>query len=355
MKICVLVLFPAIVAIAQQIPGRYVVELTGEPAAAAARSGRFAAARTAVRQGQANARRDVASRGGAVIESLDTVVNALVVTIPEARAAELEQIPGVTRVHPVYRIEPLLNRALAIHRVPQAWAALPAGQSGAGAGMKIALIDSGIDVNHPAFSGPLPELPGYPKVLYSSDLAFTNARIIVARNYTRLLPDGGDPDADDRDGHGTGTAMAAAGGPVVSPYGPLSGVAPAAYVGNYKVLDSSGSTSDVVAKAIDDAVADGMDVINLSLGAYVTSYQQVAASSLSIMTVEGAARAGVLVVVAAGNSGPGATTIGDYGSAPDVITLGAIMSDRFLGSAVTIDGVAPYAAVPGDGANPDLR
>ena len=65
-----------------------------------------------------------------------------------------------------------------------------------------------------------------------------------------------------------------------------------------------------------------------------------------------ATRAGVLVVVAAGNSGPGATTIGDYASAPDAITLGAIMNDRSLGNAVTVNGADPYAAVPGDGANP---
>ena len=309
MKILVFVLFSAIAAVGQQVPGRYVVELAGDPAAIsavrqgarfAARSAGFAAARAAVRQAQSSARREVASRGGAVIESMDTVVNALVVTIPEARAAELEQIAGVTRVHPVDLVLPLLNHALAIHRVTEAWAALPLGRESAGAGMKIALIDSGIDVNHPAFSVPLPAVPGFPKVFSSADIAFTNAKIIVARNYTRLLPDGGEPDADDRDGHGTGTAMAAAGGPVVSPYGPLSGVAPAAYIGNYKVLGSGGTTSDIVAKAIDDAVADGMDVINLSLGSYVTSFRQVAASALGVSTLEGATRAGVIVVVAAG-------------------------------------------------------
>ena len=97
----------------------------------------------------------------------------------------------------------------------------------------------------------------------------------------------------------------------------------------------------MVAKAIDDAVADGMDVINLSLGSYVTSYRQVAASSLSVSTIEGATRAGVIVVVAAGNSGPGATTIADYASAPDAIALGAIRNDRWLGNAVTVNGGDP--------------
>ncbi len=363
MKIFALILLFLSAVFGQPVPGRYVIELAGDPAAIstvrqgsssrlAARTAGFAAARASVRQQQSAARREVASRGGAVINSLDTVINGLVVNIPEERAAELAQIPGVVRVHPVDRVLPFLDHALGVHHVPAAWAALPLGQNSAGAGMKIAMIDTGIDVNHPAFSAPLPALEGYPRVFDPADVKFTNAKIIVARNYTSLLPDGGDPDADDHEGHGTGTAMAAAGGPVVSPYGQLSGVAPAAYLGNYKVLDSAGSTSDVVAKAIDDAVADGMDVINLSLGGYVYAYRQVAATALGIAAMEAATRAGVLVVVAAGNSGPGPTTLGDYGSAADVITLGAIMNDRWLADAVKISGADPYPAVPGTGANP---
>ena len=97
----------------------------------------------------------------------------------------------------------------------------------------------------------------------------------MAKNYTPLLPDGGEPDANDYDGHGTGTAMVAAGGPAISPYGAIIGVAPKAYIGSYKVLDSNGATSDVIAKAIDDAVADGMDVINISLGSFVASYSDI--------------------------------------------------------------------------------
>ena len=68
--------------------------------------------------------------------------------------------------------------------------------------------------------------------------------------------------------------------------------------------------------------------------------------------IERAAKAGVIVVVAAGNQGPAAGTIGDYASAPDAITMAAIHNDRSLGYAITIDGVAPYAAYAGDGPNP---
>src|ERR1035437_10315203 len=361
MKTIFFLLLSASATFAQVVPGRYILELSGDPAAVAAvqqgarpgaRATALAAHRTAVRQSQASARTAVAARGGTVVESLDTVFNGLIVNIPDARAAELLEIPGAVKLHAVRRVQPLLNHALPLHKVPDAWNLLPLGQDGAGAGIKIAMIDSGVDVNNPAFSDPLPPVDGFPKVLFASDTRFTNAKVIVAKNYTTLLPDGGEPDADDRDGHGTGTSVAAAGGAASTPYGPLTGVAPKAYIGNYKVLDANGGTSDVIAKAIDDAVADGMDVINISLGSYVTSYSDIASSEVGQAAIARAAQAGVIVVVAAGNSGPGAGTIGDYASAPDAITMGAIHNDRSLGNAITIDGVAPYAAFTGDGPDP---
>jgi subtilisin family serine protease len=283
---------------------------------------------------------------------MDTVVNALIVSIPDARAAELSKVPGVVKVHPVHRVRALLDHALPVHKVPDAWNTLPLGQSSAGAGIKIGMIDSGIDVNNAAFSDPLPPVPGFPMVLAMGDLQFTNAKIIVAKNYTPLLPDGGDPDANDRDGHGTGTSMAAAGGTVAGPYGVITGVAPKAYLGSYKVLDANGATSDVIAKAVDDAVADGMDVLNISLGSFVASYSDIDPRAIDIAAIEGATQAGVVVVVAAGNSGPGAGSISNYGSLPDVITLGAIMNDRALGYAISVSGAAPYEAFPGNGPDP---
>ncbi len=361
MKTILLVLLSASATFAQVVPGRYILELSGDPASVAAPQGArsaaramaMAARRTAVQQLQASARTGVAARGGIVIASLDTVFNGLIVNIPDAHAADLLQIPGAVRLHAVRRVRPVLNHALPLHKVPDAWNLLPLGQSGAGAGIKIAMIDTGVDVNNPAFSDPLPPVDGFPKVLFASDTQFTNAKVIVAKNYTTLLPDGGDPDANDRDGHGTGTSLAAAGGAANTPYGPIMGVAPKAYIGSYKVLDASGGTTDVIVKAIDDAVADGMDVLNLSLGAYVTSYSDIAAGDVGQAAFARAAQAGVIVVVAAGNQGPAAGTISDYASSPDVITLASIHNDRSLGNAITLAGVAPYAAFSsGDGPNP---
>lgn len=361
-KAITLAIFSAVAVFGQVVPGRYIVELSGDPAAAAptragarlaARDTGFTARRAAVRRGQVPIRRGVADHGGTVLESMDTVVNGLIVNIPDDRAAELLQVPGVSKVHPVRELRMTLDHALPLHQVPAAWATLPLGQDSAGAGIKIGIIDTGIDVNHPAFRDPLPAVEGFPKVLASTDTKFTNAKIIVARNYSKLLGSGGDPDADDRVGHGTGTSMAAAGGAAVSPYGPIIGVAPKAYLGNYKVFAASGSTTtDIITKAVDDAVADGMDVINLSLGSYVTDYSDVDVNTIEIATLEAAVRAGVVVTVSAGNDGPGAGTIGDLASAPDVISAGAIRNDRTLGFALRVGGVDLYAAVPGSGPNP---
>ena len=92
-----------------------------------------------------------------------------------------------------------------------------------------------------------------------------------------------------------------------------------------------------------------MDVLNLSLGAYVTSYSNIAPNEVGIAAIERATAAGVIVVVAAGNQGPAAGTMADYASAPDAITMASIHNDRSLGFAINVDGVAPYPAYAGDG------
>ena len=77
----------------QTIPGRYVIELSGEPA------GRQSARQAVVRSAQIAPRRSVAALGGTVIDSMDKVINALIVEIPAERVAELMQVPDVVKVH----------------------------------------------------------------------------------------------------------------------------------------------------------------------------------------------------------------------------------------------------------------
>jgi subtilisin family serine protease len=104
--------------------------------------------------------------------------------------------------------------------------------------------------------------------------------------------------------------MITAGVRTAGPLATVSGVAPDAWLGNYKVFGSPGvndsSTDDAVLKAIDDAVADGMDIINLSLGEDLASRIEF---DPIVAAVERATRAGVIAVAAAGNNGGDLNTL----------------------------------------------
>lgn len=355
MKSIAILLGLAIAAFGQTVPNQYIVELTGAPAIVTAghKSPRLAAHRSAVRQRQFPVSVAIEDFGGTVLDQIDTVANALIVAIPDSQAPLLATIPGVLAVHPVRELRHSLDHALPLMKVPDAWATLPQGRDSAGAGIKIAILDSGIDVNHPGFSdATLPPVDGFPRAFSDADKKFTNAKIIVAKNFTSLLGTANsEPDPDDQDGHGTGVAMAAAGGPTTSPFGSITGVAPKAYLGNYKIGAGGRTSNSAVIKAIDEAVADGMDVLNLSWGGPAADSFSVDQFNVAIAAIERAAKAGVLMTISAGNQGPDPGTISDYSSAPSAISVGAIINDRLLGSSVATPGVAPYFAFPGDGPN----
>jgi len=343
--------------LAAQVPGLYIVELTGDPVAAAAISApkdrRAAAAfdrRAAIRFEREQVRRAMTPLGVEVLEAVEYAGNALIVRAA-VDAGEIEKLPGVRRVHPVYEIEPLLDRALPLLHVPEAWVRT-GGEDRAGAGVKIAILDSGIDFAHPAFqdsSLPMPE--GFPRASKDDDLAFTSSKVIVARSYAFLYGPTGDQTPRDRQGHGTAVAATAAGVIHRTPLGVLSGVAPKAWLGNYNLSNPGSSRSfrsDVVTKAFDDAVADGMNVINLSLGSAFSLRPQ---DDFFTDMVDRAMGLGILVVASAGNDGPEPHTVGSKAVAPGVIGVGASVSDRIFSGTARL-GEKPYQALPGSGPNP---
>jgi len=353
-------LLAALALAAQWVPNRYLVELTEPPAADVAleqepgvfpqllRSDFRTYAIRARRQQQA-LRAELRRRGIQVLDSVEIVANALIVSASQADIAALETLSGVRRVWPARRIRRSLARALPLHHVYAAWTAL-GDASRAGLGIKIAIIDTGIDISHPAFQDPaLPMPAGFPRANTTSELAWTNNKVIVARNY-RVLLEGRPGTVPDVDGHGTGVAMAAAGFFVSSEEGTLSGVAPKAYLGSYSVFPSNGDTSeDVVLKALDDAARDGMDVINLSLGSVFAPRPT---DSLLAAAVDRLERLGTLVVVAAGNEGDGPFTISDLGVAPKAISVGASWTDRVFAASVRLSDGSQYPAIPGTGPRP---
>jgi subtilisin family serine protease len=347
--------------VAEKIPGRYIVEFTAEPVCehvarsavrAGLRSGVATAHRARVRAEQQQARGGLEQRQARILDGIDTIGNALLVQVPEEAAGELASLPGVKRVLPVRRLRRLLDRAVILDAVTSAWNQV--GTDRAGAGVKIAILDSGIDSSHPGLQDASLAAPDtFPRANATSDLAFTNGKIIVARSYVRLL--GRDPDwsARDRDGHGTALAMIAAGVRNAGPLATITGVAPRAYLGNYKVFGTPGfndeTSDDVLLKAMDDAVADGMDILSLSLGSDL-------APRLSddplVQAVELAAKAGVMVVAAAGNNGPDPNTMCSPATAPAAIAVGASTNDRTFAGSLEAPGLPKMVAVLGDGPAP---
>jgi subtilisin family serine protease len=204
--------------------------------------------------------------------------------------------------------------------------------------MKIGIIDDGVDQTHPFFSPSGFAMPaGYPK----GNRAFTTAKVIVARAFPPPSPHWRyanrpfDPELSE---HGTHVAGIAAGDNGVRDGAvSLSGIAPKAYLGNYKVLSIptvSGAGPDgnspEIAKGIEAAVADGMDVINLSLGEPEIEPSR----DLVVKAINGAAAAGVVPAIAAGNDFDsfGRGSIGSPGTAQGAITSGAASKSRAIAS-----------------------
>ncbi len=224
-----------------------------------------------------------------------------------------------------------------------------------GEGVVVGVIDSGIWPEHPSFAddgsyaAPAVSIGAcdFGNMAHNvNDAPFTcNNKLIGARQmldtYRALI--GADPDefdsARDDDGHGTHTASTAAGNAGVEasvlgiPRGTISGIAPRAYVVAYKGLGNLGGFGSDLAAAIDQAVADGVDVINYSVGG---GPSLTGADDLAYLF---AADAGVFVATSAGNSGPGAGTVGGPGSVPWLTTVAASTQKRsFEGSASSSDG-----------------
>ncbi len=224
----------------------------------------------------------------------------------------------------------------------QAWD-LGGGAANAGAGVKVAVVDTGIDVTHPCFSD-----LGYAPVHQLGDLRFTNNKVIVAKVFNNKQPSRGytAEALQEHGSHVSGTIACDAGTPalldgVAIPYG-VSGVAPRALLGNYNVFpgDVTNARSEDIVNALEAAYADGFDVANMSLGGGTHGFLD-----LLTVAVDDLDQANMVVAVAAGNSGPGYLTVESPGSAARALTAGASTVPHFIGAPVTVGGTSYGAAV----------
>ena len=233
---------------------------------------------------------------------------------------------------------------LALINAVQAWDA-HGGAADAGAGVKVAIVDTGIDASHPCFSD-----AGYPAVRQLGDTRWTNNKVIVAKVFNNKAGNKG-YSAEAVQEHGTHVAgtvacdylTPATVSGVDIPYD-MSGVAPKALLGNYNVFpgDVTNARSEDILNALDAAYADGFDVANMSLGGNSHGVQDLLTDAVNDLD-----QANMVVAVAAGNSGPGHYTVESPGSAARALTAGASTVPHFVGAPVTIGGTS-YGAAAGD-------
>ncbi|MER7570643.1 S8 family peptidase [Streptomyces sp. NPDC126514] len=190
-----------------------------------------------------------------------------------------------------------LDTSVAQIGTPKAWSA---GYDGKG--VKIAVLDTGVDANHPDLKD----------------------QVIASKNFTPAAT------AEDKVGHGTHVASIAAGTGAKSG-GKFKGVAPGAQVLNGKVLDDTGSGDDSgILAGIEWAAEQGAQVVNLSLGGMDTPEVDPLEAAVNKLSAE----KGILFAIAAGNSGP--ESVGSPGSAEAALTVGAVDDkDRLAGFSST--------------------
>ena len=230
--------------------------------------------------------------------------------------------------------------------------ACPWGKGFTGEGVVVGIIDTGIWPEHASFvdDGTYRSAPVDFSGTGCEFVSFTcNNKLLAAKAYragfATLVPNEYDS-ARDSDGHGSHTASTAAGNSGVaasilgSDLGIISGIAPRAQLSIYKVCwNNAGCAGIDLSAAIDQAVADGVDVINYSIG---SSSFVVGSDDVAFLFAEAA---GVMVATSNGNSGPGAATTGSPASVPWVTSVGASTQERTFSGTVTLGDGSTYTGV----------
>ncbi|MFJ8628188.1 S8 family serine peptidase [Kitasatospora sp. NPDC093550] len=315
-----------------------------------------------------------------------TLFAGLAVSAPADRLPALRALPGVRAVHPIVEKRRDNAYSVPLTGAPQVWAggSAPAASvpGNTGKGVRIGIIDSGIDYTHADFGGPGTEeaFRSVERGKPAPPALFPTAKVVGGKD---LVGDDYDPDPTSphhqpvphpsdnpidcvRNGHGTHVAGTAAGygvtadgRPYTGPYGPGldpagfrigPGAAPGAQLYAIRVFGCDGST-DRLAQALDLAadpngdgdLADRLDVVNLSLGSRFGS-----ADDTDALAVDRLAALGTVVVAAAGNEGDVYGIGGSPGTAARAITVAASVHGHADVDGITVlDPAAVAGVVPG--------
>jgi minor extracellular serine protease Vpr len=275
----------------------------------------------------------------------DIALNAVGVQLNGVSLEKLASAPMVQHVEYEGLYYPTVNDPdLDLIHAMEAWS-VGGGSANAGEGIKVAILDTGIDSTHACFDD-----AGYPDMPQLGDSAFTNNKVIVAKVFNNKTP-GRAYTAEALQEHGThvagtvacnfGTAATVNG---VSIPHPIAGVAPRALLGNYNIFpgDVTDARSEDIVNALEVAYVDGFDVANMSLGGGASGIQDLLGMAVNNLDV-----ANMVIAVAAGNSGPGHYTVESPGSAARALTAGASTVGHVVATPITVDGVTA-AGVAGD-------
>jgi subtilisin family serine protease len=284
----------------------------------------------------------------------ENVFNGIALNVSAKEADEIRKISGVKAVFPNLKVNITLMDSVPLINADDAWQMQDANnQAITGKGMKIAVIDTGVDYTHPDLGGCFGQgckveggwdfvnsvdmnFDGDFDDCYIEDIEKTEGLFCEYYFWIDKNNDGDfddcyiesasgsicEFDADPMDDHGHGTHCAG----IAAGNGVLKGIAPDAKIYAYKVLSSGGwGYNTWVIAGIERAVdpngdgdfSDKVDVISMSLGGDGNP------DDATSQAVDNAVYAGVTAVIAAGNSGPGERTIGSPGTARKAITVGA--------------------------------
>lgn len=260
------------------------------------------------------------------------LTNTLAITTKASNLEEIRKLPQVAAVYPDNPVTALLEHSVAKVGAHTVWTLRDnEDKSITGAGITVAILDTGIDYRHPDLGGCLG----------------AGCKIVGGFNFVE-----GEDSTDPMDYEGHGTHVAG----IVAANGTLRGVAPDAKLYAFKVLDNNGNGMDsaIIAgleRAVDpdgDPLTDDqVDVINMSLGGWGGADSPVSEAANAAMN------AGIIVVVAAGNEGSGYSTIGSPGNAAQVITVGATDDEDVIapfssrGPVLEVNYVKPELVAPG--------
>ncbi|MEP7177895.1 MAG: S8 family serine peptidase [Pseudonocardiales bacterium] len=302
-----------------------------------------------------------AARAG---QSVRTVYGGVALTLPANQAKSLLSITGVAAVQSDALRHVDTIESPEFIGAPTIWAR-EGGQALAGKGVIFADLDTGVWPEHPSFAdrpalgNPPPTPGGTPRVCNFGDNPLTPANDPFVCNhkliggepfldtYNALSPPDVYPDsARDSNGHGTHTTSTAAGNivehatPLGIDRGRISGVAPGAWVIEYKVCGFLGCFGSDSAAAVQQAILDGANAINFSISGGSQPY-----SDPVELAFLDAYNAGLSVAASAGNSGPGAGTTDHHG--PWVTTVAASTQSREFRSTLTVTGDGQSATFTG--------